>query len=272
LGALIFFRYIPHDIGLPEVLKYLNKAVELDPNSAITHYTKAQTAAWHEWDWVTAEREYLKSLELNPSDALCHMYYSHMLMCLRRFDEAVDQAHLGLELDPARPLVLGLYGVVMKSQGDYQSAIEHFKKAISIDSSFIFAEWNLYECYLVMGEYEKWIPWWKEVSCWDDTVKTSIEKTIYENGLFAGAEKLIEYNKKYGSPDCQMDIGSKLAWSMTVNDFGRALDYLEELYIIRSRSVLSYIASDALFEYDQLMDYPRFIELLKKINLPLPED
>ena len=56
------------------------------------------------------------------------MFYAHLLMILRRTDEAVYQAQMGLELDPSRPLVLGLYGVVMISERDYQSAIEHYNR------------------------------------------------------------------------------------------------------------------------------------------------
>lgn len=89
-------------------MQYLNKALELDPNSANSHYISAGTAVWTEWDWEKGESEFLRSLALNPNDALCRMYYAHLLMILHRHKEAIDQANLALELDPLEPLVLGL--------------------------------------------------------------------------------------------------------------------------------------------------------------------
>ncbi len=106
-AGLGYFGFIPENIGYQNSYKYLNKALELDPNSANSHYVKALTAVWTEWDWEKGEKEFLKTLELNPNDALCRMYYAHLLMILRRSDEAVYHAKLGLELDPMKPLVLG---------------------------------------------------------------------------------------------------------------------------------------------------------------------
>jgi tetratricopeptide (TPR) repeat protein len=268
----VFFMAVPPEIGLPEAYKYRDKAVELDPNSANTHYTNAQLAAWADWDWETAEEEYLKSLELNPNDALCHMYYSHMLMCLRRFDEAVYQARLGRELDPENPLVLGLFGVVMFTLGDYHTAIEHFEKSLSIDSTFDFFVGQLYLSSMYAGDHEKWIPDWKEYSCWDDTVKTNIEKTFYEDGLVPGFEKLLDYNDKYGSPDCHLNVYWELLSSEILDDCERVLDCLEEIFEIPNKSIMPYIASGSRCDYDQMKEYPRYIELLKQVNLPLPED
>ena len=111
-GLFSFFGILPRDVTTPNVNKYLNKALELDPNSAQAHYVKGIVATWGEWDWEQGEKEFLKSLELNSNNALCRLYYAHLLMMQRRFDEALKQAKLGLELDPLKPLVLGLYAMV----------------------------------------------------------------------------------------------------------------------------------------------------------------
>ncbi|MCK5702181.1 MAG: hypothetical protein KAI29_13545 [Cyclobacteriaceae bacterium] len=118
-GLFGLFGIMPKSVTVPNTYKFLNKALELDPNSAQAHYVKAINAVWQEFDWEQGEKAFLRSLELNPNDALCCMYYAHFLVCMRRSKEAVQQANLGLELDPMKPLVLGLYGVVMDSEGEY---------------------------------------------------------------------------------------------------------------------------------------------------------
>ena len=80
----------------------------MDPNSAQAHYVAAILAVWTEWDWEKGEREFLRSIELDPNNALCRLYYAHLLMTLRRPDEANQQGRIGLELDPMEPLVLVL--------------------------------------------------------------------------------------------------------------------------------------------------------------------
>jgi len=132
-GLFGLFGFMPKSVTLPNTYKFLNKALELNPNSAQVHYVKAINAVWQEFDWEQGEKAFLRSLELNPNDALCRLYYSHFLMCMLRSQEALQQANLGLELDPLRPLVLGLYGVVMNMAGEDESAILHFEKALAID-------------------------------------------------------------------------------------------------------------------------------------------
>jgi TolB-like protein len=48
------------------------KAIELDETLTEPHASLAFIAETHEWDWATAEREYKRALELNPSDARAH--------------------------------------------------------------------------------------------------------------------------------------------------------------------------------------------------------
>ncbi len=59
-------------------------------------------------------------------------------------------------------------------------------------------------------------------------------------------------------------------WYLQLNDFDKALDYLEKLYET-SFTEMPYFATN-LYKYEQLKSYPRYVEILKKMNLPLPED
>lgn len=264
-----FFGWIPQNIALPKIYSYLNKAFELDPNSAYAYHIKARTAVWTECNWEEGEKAFLRSLELNPNDAVAHMYYSHLLMILRRHDQAVTHAQLGLELNPMEPNVLSLYAVVMLDVGDYQSAIEHLEKALSINPNFWFAMGNLTTAYIAAGDYEKWIELWKKISCWDDEIKSSVENVLHEDGFVAAIEELLKMNEEFGKEGCQMTEGSKFFWFMQLKKYDEVQDYLEKLYESPC-SNLTYIGTNTNF-YDQLKTYPKYIALLKKMNLPLPK-
>ena len=272
LGELFFF---PKSVTLPKKYKYLNKALELDPNSAQAHYVKATNAVWTEWDWEKGEIAFLKSLELNPNNALCRLSYADLLMILRRSDEAVQQANLGLELDPLRPLVLILFGVVMSNEGNIQSAILHFEKALSIDPNSGFAksalaDFHMYAAY-ENGDYEKWIESWekkvKGFGHWNDEGTATVIKVFHEKGHIAAIEEMFKMNEKYGN-DCWMSGGIKAERYLKLREYDKAMDCLEKDYEMGDMSI-AYIATVENL-YDQLKDNPRFIELLKKMNLPLP--
>jgi len=83
------------------IYENLNKALKLDPNSVESHYRNAGTAAWTEFDWKKAEKEFLKAIELNPSHVRSHSFYAHVLTILRRTDEALHHGKISQELDPA---------------------------------------------------------------------------------------------------------------------------------------------------------------------------
>lgn len=50
------------------------KALELDHTAAEAHNSLADVKKGYDWDWVAAEAEYKRALELNPSYSLAHMW------------------------------------------------------------------------------------------------------------------------------------------------------------------------------------------------------
>jgi len=269
-STLRFFGVVPDSIAHPKIYGNLNKALELEPNSAISYYSIALTATWTEWDWEKGEEAFKRSLELKPNDSRCRLYYAHLLMMLRRSDEAVIQAKLGLELGSLDPLILGLYGVVMNNEGDYESAIAHLEKALSIKPNFGFAIGPLETAYLGAGDYERWIEFWKKIVCYDDKVIKEVEETLSEHGFVAAIEELFRLDEIYGKPGCQLTILEKMFLYRQLNDFEKVLDIYEQLYEL-SFTNLPYFATN-LYKYDQLKVYPRYVEILRKMNLPLPEE
>ncbi len=266
------FYPLPKSVTLPLRYKYLNKALELDPNSAEAHYVNANTAVWVELDWAKGEKEFLKSITLNPNNALYRLYYSHLLMILRRSEESVQQAKLGLELDPLKPLALSLYGVVMSNEGDYQSAILHFEKALSIDPNFGFAAGNLSHQQLNLfyrnGDYERWIELWerkKARGIWNEEGIATVLNTFQEAGHIAAIEEMFKMNEKYGD-SCYMGDVVKEERYLKLKDYDKVIDIFEKRYEMRTINA-AYMATNMHY-YNVLKDKPRYIELLEKMNLP----
>ena len=258
-------------VAIPKIYKHLNKLLELDPNSAIAHYTIAIIAFNTEWEWEKAEKEFLKSLELNPSNALCRIFYSHLLNILSRSDKALHQANLALKLDPHRSFILGLYAALMRQMGDAQSAIEYAKKALSIDPNHRFAKGQLKQAYFSVEDYDRWYELFKQ-RLWntDDEYLASLDSIYQEQGylgVFEERIKVFEEVKKSGGEIPILTMGRRY---LALEEYDKAMDYYELAYENLDPS-LAYLNTFTLY-VEQLKQNPRYVALLKKMNLPLPED
>jgi TolB-like protein len=265
------FAYAPHADAFAKASEYLNKALELDPNSANSHYLKALSAVWIEGDWENGEMEFLRALKLNPNDALCRIYYAHLLMLLQRTGEAVTQANLALALDPLRPLVLGLYGAVMNQTGDYQSAREQTEKALSIDPDNSFAVGRLAHSYLATGDTIKWYETVKRSYYWtDDEYLAYLDSVFQKHGYLGVIEDRIKVNEEVYRNGGTISFTGQASRYLIVKAYDKAMDYYEKAYEVK-HGALAYISLD-VNTYPELKDNPRYIALLKKMNLPLAVD
>ena len=272
-GVRASFRYASKADATQKRYEYLNKALELDPNSSNLHYLLAGTATWTEWDWEKADKEFTITMELNPSDALNRIYYAHYLMIQHRTEEALDQANLALELDPMRPLVLGLYGVVMHFTGDHQSELYHLEKGISIDPSNNFVMGNLAGAYRCTGDTMQWFETAKSRWRWpkpNEKYSTYIDTVFQEQGVLGVNKVRVKVYEDYlaqGGLISYIGLGKQY---LQLGNNDKGMDYFEKAYE-EKHGLLSYI-SLYYHDYPELKDNARYLALLKKMKLPLPEE
>jgi len=76
------------------------KALEIDEALPEAHASLAYASFYYDWDWSGAEREFKRSIELNPAYATAHMFYSGYLAVIGRRREALAEVEKAQELDP----------------------------------------------------------------------------------------------------------------------------------------------------------------------------
>jgi hypothetical protein len=221
--------FVPPSIAVPKIYQNLIKVRELDPNSAIAHYITAVIAVWTEWNWEKGEDEFLKSLKLNPSNALCRMFYAHLLMILHRSDEAITQAKEAVKLDPLRPLILALHSVVLRNTGDYESAKIQVEKALSIDPDHYFAKRQLHEVYLLEGDHKKAFELYLDGKkfIFDGETIAELLRTFDKQGRNAALEKVIIEHVKTGKDRYSPDLAGIYA---EIEKYDEAIICLEKAY------------------------------------------
>jgi TolB-like protein/cytochrome c-type biogenesis protein CcmH/NrfG len=76
------------------------RALELDPNLASAHVTLGNVRLIFDWDWVAAETEYRRALDINPSSPEAQLGYATYLATLGHFDEAISRVQQAYLFDP----------------------------------------------------------------------------------------------------------------------------------------------------------------------------
>jgi TolB-like protein/Tfp pilus assembly protein PilF len=121
----------------------VTRALELDDMLAAAHSSLAIAIYQWEWDWPAAEREFKRAIELDPSSATTHHWYSHYLMTMGRVEESFREGRRGLELDPLDLANNAHQGWHYLIQRQYDQSIEPLQKAIELDPTFPVPQWYL---------------------------------------------------------------------------------------------------------------------------------
>jgi tetratricopeptide (TPR) repeat protein len=90
----------------------MRRAIELDPNQADARLASADLSFFYDWDWATAEAEYLRALELNPSLTRARMNLAELFAAKRDFNSAFVQADQARQLDTTSEAAT-LYAVLL---------------------------------------------------------------------------------------------------------------------------------------------------------------
>ena len=255
-------------IAGPIIMENLNKAMELDPDLAEVHYQSAVIAQLVEWDWGKSEKEFLKSLAINPNNPLARLMYAQLLLILNRDDESLVQRELALSLDPLNLVTRLLYIGTMVQAGDFKASIPLMEEALSANPEDINLNGMLELAAYMSKDYERAVkalkyslpfPFEKERYL-------EIERIYKESGIVPVYSELIKYMEQYAENNYIGFFDMTFRY-IIANQPGRAMDWVEKgfkshdplmTYITRSGHVL-----------EPLFRNPRFIDICKKMNLPL---
>ncbi len=148
-----------YDLSKP----FLDKSLELNPDLGEAHLLLASNLLYINWDFKESEKEYKKTLQLDPSNPEAYSMYINLLNFTGRHSEALALANRQLEVDPyyphARkayclyylgrhqeaidfqktrlivfrsPFNFDIYGFLNLNSGNYPEAIESFQQAIEL--------------------------------------------------------------------------------------------------------------------------------------------
>jgi tetratricopeptide (TPR) repeat protein len=127
------------------------RALKLDEELAEAHTSLAYFEMNFSSDLNAATREFQRAIELNPSYATAHQWYSRCLVEMGRFDDAIREIHRAEELDPLSLIIIAELGGVYSDAGRLDEAIAECKRALALEPDFAFGHYVLAGAYLKQG-------------------------------------------------------------------------------------------------------------------------
>jgi serine/threonine-protein kinase len=129
------------------------KALEMDDSLAEAHTSLAYARWLGDLDWVGAEKEFKRALELKSSYVMAHEWYAEYLVSLGRNDEAVTEIKKAQQLDPLAVPVTRAVGWVLYFARRYPEAEEELRKALAMNPDFLGARLVLWWVQVIQREY-----------------------------------------------------------------------------------------------------------------------
>lgn len=131
---------ISNQEAMPKAKELLETAPRLDGANADAHLWLATIHYNYDCDWLAAEGEYLRAIELEPGHSLAHAGYGFMRVWQARFDEAERELKLAQELDPLSAWYYVAMGQLLNLRGHYSKGLQQCRKAAEIDPNY----WQVY--------------------------------------------------------------------------------------------------------------------------------
>ena len=252
---------------MPKAKEAALKALALDDNLAEAHASLGQITEYYDYDFVTAERELRRAIELNPNYASAHQWLSEHLCALKRNDEGLAEIRRALELDPMSVIINRTYGDVLADARKLDEAIQQYHKTLELDPNFPTGHYFLARAYEAKGSYDEAVKEYDASSRHDPVLAGTLDKAndIYKKSGWKAyvqfiLEQLVNNNGTRKFP--AFVIATFYAKADRPDE---AIQWLEKGYEERDFRMTKLAGA---FEFDGLRSDPRFRELLRRIGLP----
>jgi TolB-like protein/DNA-binding winged helix-turn-helix (wHTH) protein/Flp pilus assembly protein TadD len=265
--SLLGSNVLPAEVARAKAREAASKALQLDPAIPEGHAQLGLVEFYYDWNWKQAEQEFRRAIELNPSYAPAHQWYSYYLRAMGRLPEALQEARQAQQLDPLSLSISTSLAGRYRDLGQYDQAIEVNKRTLELDPNFVPGHELLASVYEQQGNFRAAVSEWQkaaELSPGNPFPVAALGYAYALEGNHAEARKIVARlnlisKQHYVSP-----------WDVAVlftglGDADNAFRWLEKSYRERE-SQIPFLKLDRRLA--PLRADPRFQELVRRIGLP----
>ncbi|HEX6088490.1 MAG TPA: protein kinase [Thermoanaerobaculia bacterium] len=148
------YNEAPPSTVLPLAREAASRALELDETLAEAHTSLAYFEMNFGSDLQKAAHEFERAIELNPSYAAAHQWYSRCLVEMQRYDEAIREIRRAEQLDPLSLIIIAELGGVYADAGRLDEAVAECSRALALEPEFAFGHYVLAGAYLKQRRFD----------------------------------------------------------------------------------------------------------------------
>ena len=263
--------YLPPKDAFPKGKAAAMEALRLEPELSEAHTPTAAGLWLHDWKWPEAEKEFERSVALNPCYPTANHWYAEYLMTMGRHDEAIARMKKSQELDPLSLIISVAIGWTYYMARRYEDAVQQIRRTFELDPNYPVANWVLGLVLRKMGRFDEAIAEGEKgvrASGGSPLIRASLAQSFGAAGKTKEARKILDdltilAKQKYVAPYFLAGI------YVGLGDEQRAMESLEKSYEEHSHWLI-YLHMDP--GMDGLRSNLRFQELLRRVGLPLQEN
>lgn len=144
--------FLPPHEAMPKAKEAAIRALELDNTLAEAHASLGVAREYCDWDWAEAEKEFRRSIELNPNYATGRLWYGLYLLEMGRLEESVSELQHAQQLDPLSAEINTFLALPHFCARKYERAIEQLKRTTEIEPVYLQAYYFLGWVYEQQGD------------------------------------------------------------------------------------------------------------------------
>ena len=261
------YYVLPPKEGFPAARAAAMRALELDAALGEPYSALAWVSFNFDRDWVKAESQYRRALELDPSSSESERNYAIFLVRMGRFEEAIQAIRHAHQLDPVSlEGILGV-GFILRFARRDDEALPWFRRVLDMDSRFARGHWGLGLALLAKGRHEEAIAELEravELSGGGGVQNGTLGYAYAVAGRRPAALEVIEKLKATSSEHYVPPAAVALVLS-GLGERDEALTWLEKANEERDPWITA-LKVEPMF--DPLRSDPRFQDLLRRVGFP----
>jgi TolB-like protein/DNA-binding winged helix-turn-helix (wHTH) protein/Tfp pilus assembly protein PilF len=259
------YAVMPFKEALPKAKAAAVKALELDSTLSEAHTSLGYCLRAFDWDFGSAEKEFRRAIEINPSYATAHHWNAMNLGLLGRHNEALVEIRKAENLDPLSLIINSDLAEFLLLTHSYDESVGQSRKIIEMDPDFAIGHKQLGDAYLLkkmdreaVAELQKAV----ELSGGTPICVADLARAYVASGKRNEAAKLLrELEKRSNTSVTDAPQIAMIYASMGDNE--QATKWLERAY--EERFNPSILLRSGFYP---LRSDPRFEDLLRRIGLP----
>lgn len=143
---------LPPKEAIPKAKTAAQKAVAFDDTLGEAHASLAH-ADLHDWDFSGAQKEFARSLDLNPNNPTTHLLYSEYLIANGQLEKATTELETARRIDPLSLEINAFLSWSAYLARHYDEAITSCRKGLEMDPNFWMPHYGLGDTYEEKGMY-----------------------------------------------------------------------------------------------------------------------